>query len=392
VTETQRPPGSNISISNSKGFIYLIGDENTKGSIRFELNTVDEEVTLVKLTDGVFNETGFRASGATLLIDKQVSISSISLAIQINLTSVGRKFLTIVTEYDDAGSKFPQSQVVGPLETNFDIQPVFDTEIVSTSISTSTTVADSRLVTVLHLKTGATVPTETVVFKISEGLSLGGDVLFQLNLPASNFPVSSDVNVVLKGGFGFRKGQEVTYSFTSGQNFSLRGDSSNDVFLTVDTQTIDPIEVKTINGSAVSFVEDPGTLISVSGVDVWTDIDDGGLVWALAPAPDRFTLTDTDNGEITYQGLVDCGIRVGGTVHAAAMSGMDNIEIGVSINGAAPTPHTITRGLVTPTQADSVTIPAAVVQIEPDDTLKIQFRNISNASGITFFQAKLSVF
>lgn len=155
------------------------------------------------------------------------------------------------------------------------------------------------------------------------------------------------------------------------------------------------LELSPVNGNAVAFVNDNGgTSIAVSAVNVWTDISDVGigLIWALAPSLDNFSLTDSNTGEITYNGFIACGVRLGGSVEVGAMAGMIGVEIGVSINGAAPTDDTITKGFVTPVQLDSITISPAKVFINAGDESKLQIRNITNGTGFTIFQAKNVVF
>lgn len=162
--------------------------------------------------------------------------------------------------------------------------------------------------------------------------------------------------------------------------------------------SVDPtiwMELSPVNGNAVSFVTDiSGASITINIVNVWEDITDGGssLIWALAPSLNNFSLTNIDTGELTYDGLINCGVRLGGSIEVAAMSGMTGVEIGISINGADPTADTITQGFVTPVQLDSVTISPAKVFINSGDTLKLQIRNISDSSNFSIFQAKNVVF
>lgn len=390
-----RPSGVNVGVNNPGEIVYIKGNAFTDGSIRLNLKPGDTDITLEQRESGVFNPTGLRLSANTLFLDRQLSISSVGLFLQINALGPDRKFLATSIEYDDTGSDVAFTPIIGVLETDVSEQPIFNTEKTSKTFFEFSTIPVSELISVLHLKTGTTAATEPVNMLISTGTSPGGTIIFDFDFPASQFPANSDISIVLDSALGFVAGEDIVFGFISAADFSLLGNPALEPFLEIDRQLINSIDLSTINGNAVSFVNSAtGITLSVSGVDVWTDIDDGGvsLIWALATAPENFTITDTNNGEITYDGFIDCGIRVGGSCEVGAMAGMDGVEIGISLNGATPDDRTITTGFVTPTQLDSITIATAKITIEPGDTLKLQFRNISKTSGVTFFQAKQSVF
>lgn len=391
----QRPSGVNVGVFNPGEIVYIKGREDLDGSIRYILNPNDKDITLEQRKSGVWNPTALRLSGNTLFLDRQLALASAGFNLEIVALGPGRTFLANSVEFDDTGTFEPRSQLLDPLVTDEIIQGVFDTDIKDTVISGSTAISISRLISVVHLKTGSTAATSDVKIIMSTGLTTGGTIIIDFNFPASQFPANSDITLDLETVLGVLSGDEITFGFFSDEDFSLLGDSSDEIFFSIDSQLLDSIEISTVNGNAVAFVEDlSGVRVSVTTVNVWNDISDGGvdLIWALGPSLENFTLTDINTGEITYGGLVDAGLRLGGSVNIDAMAGMIAIEIGISINGAAPTEDTITRGFVTPTQLDSVTISPAKVALEIGDTLKLQFRNLTDSSDIIFYQAKNVVF
>ena len=62
---------------------------------------------------------------------------------------------------------------------------------------------------------------------------------YSINLPASQFPANSDVEVIFTPGIGIGTGDEITFGFFSEADFSLLGDSSEAMFISIDTQLVD---------------------------------------------------------------------------------------------------------------------------------------------------------
>ena len=139
-----------------------------------------------------------------------------------------------------------------------------------------------------------------------------------------------------------------------------------------------------------SVLNNAGVIVTISGVNVWTDIDDGAssLIWSQSLGAEKFTLTDTSNGEQTYNGTRSRNFKFGGSITIEGTGGTDTVEVGISINGSAPTDATITSGIITNTQRDSITIATAPIAMVTSDTCKIQVRNTTDASDVEIFQAR----
>lgn len=230
-------PPPNVSIRNSRGVSYILGDERTDGSIRLILKENDKDITLEQRKSGVQNPTGIRIAAGTLFLDHEASISSVGTSIQVNTTESDTKSLVVDIEFDDSGTVLlPRSPIVDDLVDNLVIQPDFSEDIISTQVSGSLTFATSRLLHTLNLKTGSVAATEDISFILSRGITPGGTVVFDLNIPASAFPANSDISIDMGVGLGFNAGAEVFFSFTSISNISLLGDISDLPFITIDTQ------------------------------------------------------------------------------------------------------------------------------------------------------------
>lgn len=140
---------------------------------------------------------------------------------------------------------------------------------------------------------------------------------------------------------------------------------------------------------ALPLVTSLGTLSLVE--DVWTDIDDGGidLTYSARPGNEKFTLTDLDNGEVTYNGVRSREYSVGGVLGFDGVS-TTFVDVGISLNGADPLEFTLVRISTTGTQRGSLTIPGIAFSLAPADTLKLMIR-LSESVDIDIVQAKLTV-
>ena len=250
---------SNVNIVNPLNILYTKGNESTDGSIRFILNSGDTEIELEKRKDGVWNPTGLRLSADTLFFNRGFSLSSIGTNLQTNLTEGGKKFLVLDTEFDDNGSQIPTTPILQVRVNNSAFSNTFDTEISGVSLSDPITITSSVLFHQIHLKTGSIAATEPVEFTITRGLTPGGIVVLKLNIATSEFPANSDITIDLTPGVGFEAGDEITLNFTSDQNISLLGNSSNEFFLTFDAQAISFEDVVSIPTGTDRFLIDNNT-------------------------------------------------------------------------------------------------------------------------------------
>lgn len=263
VTEVQRPSGVNVGVNNPGEIVYIKGNETTDGSIRFILNTGDDEVTFEERATGVWNPTGLRLASSTLFLDRILALSSVGITLQINALGSNRKFLVPCVEFDDTGSFRPQAQVIDALEEDVVIQGVFGTEIIGQIISGSTTFTNGPIITKLNLKTGSTAATDDVTLIMFQGLFPSGTKIFDINFPSSQFPANSDITIDLQFGVGFVQGDEVTFAFFSNEDFSLLGNSSDSIFLTVDVQINEFQTLITTPDGTDRFLVDNSSLLIV---------------------------------------------------------------------------------------------------------------------------------
>ena len=95
-----------------------------------------------------------------------------------------------------------------------------------------------------------------------------------------------------------------------------------------------------------------------------------------------------------YNGVRDRGYKTGGQVAVQGNSGTDNVEIGVSVNGADPDSRSIAAGVVTSSQRIALAVPTASLDLIGGGTnsLRLMIRNTTDANNFTVFQSVLSTF
>ncbi len=151
------------------------------------------------------------------------------------------------------------------------------------------------------------------------------------------------------------------------------------------TQSCDQGTANTMNSS--------GPTVALTQ-NVWTDISDSGvvLIYADANTPEKFEITDTDTGEMTYNGVRNRCYKVSGRVNIEGNASAVIVEVGISVNGATPESNTIVNSVISNVGRDSVALPATPIDLEPGDTIKPQIRNITDSTDVDVYQAKLSAF
>lgn len=391
---TQRPSGVNVGVFNPGEIVYVNGNEVTDGSIRLIVDDTAENVEFQLREAGVWNVTGIQIAASSVFLGWSLKLSGAGEWIQTFESVSGDQALIPHVNYTDAGTEVVHSPVLGAKVIKNILQPDDSEEVSGKVLSLSVLGIDTTLLSKAYFRTGSIGGTAPVSIALRDG-SASGQIFWQKQFPTSLFATPNiEITIELESLVETKAGETVFIEIASDEDISLKSNLAGFWWIASDFFPTSSIDISTINGNAVTFVDNmAGVLIPITAVDVWADIDDGGvgLIWDIAPGNENFTLTNSDNGEITYNGLVSCGIAASGSIEGASQAGKDGIEIGVSVNGADPTDVTRTRGLITSIQPDSVTIPTAKVLIEPGDTMKLQARNISDTSDIEIFQAKLSV-
>lgn len=395
MVNVNRPSGIDDTVFNPNEIVYVKGNESTDGSIRLVVDELLENVEFQFRSAGVWNVTGIQIAAASVFLGWSLKLSGVGEWLQTFEDVTGNNALIPHVFYTDAGTGTVHSPVLNAKLIKIIFQPDDSEEVTGTTLSIDVMGATNALLSKAYLRVGSIGATSPVMVTLRAGSSTGV-IFWQENFPASVFGTpNSEVDIELESLVETIIGDNIYVEMKSDNPISLKSNLAGVWWIATDFWPVAPIDLSTVNGYGTAFVESlGGTTIPVSAVNVWTDIDDGGidLIWQLAANPLNFTLTNSNNGEITYGGLIPAPLRLGGSSLIGGAAGFDGMQIGVSVNGNAPTPHTITRGLVTPVQLESITCYPAAIMVSPGDTVKLQFRNIDDGSSATIFEAKNGVF
>lgn len=218
-----------VSVDNPIAIVYIRGNETTDGSIRLLPDTsTSENVEFQLRTEGVWNDTGIQIAASTIFLGRDLEIQG--AGDWISTTDVQLDHLALIPhiEYDDEGTRdAAHIPILKPLVVDFPIQPIFDTEIITSShIDVQINPLD-LLAKDTKMKTGSVAATEPVTIEFSRPT---GVVFWKKNLPASQFAAGVDVAIELDGLVEAFAGEIIETRITSAATFSLLGDSSGEAY------------------------------------------------------------------------------------------------------------------------------------------------------------------
>ena len=138
-----------------------------------------------------------------------------------------------------------------------------------------------------------------------------------------------------------------------------------------------------------SFVVDANvTATTFSGNGVWTDIDFNALAVAGSNI-ERFSLTNTTTGELTYNGIEDFDGEVRFLAYCISTGGSVNFQCRIVKNGSVlPDTFVPTLDIGSDIKAFTVLVPVVLAQT---DTIRAQFLRVSGSSSLTASEASMSI-
>lgn len=216
------PVGEHTSVVNPTGYLYVYGDADTDGSIRFNMNTSGNITTIQRRDGGAWNATAFEAAADTFLVGKRVGIAS-----------AGRY---IITEDIDGESRFhANSEFDGQLtrhdaqitkihtyESKRVIQPDSGNLFTGTSFGYTYPASINTMAKYAYFHTGPTAATQPVRGRIWEGTGPSGLLGVETWFPASEFPANTEIRITFDGYYEFEAGVTYYVEWDSPANFSMR--------------------------------------------------------------------------------------------------------------------------------------------------------------------------
>lgn len=118
------------------------------------------------------------------------------------------------------------------------------------------------------------------------------------------------------------------------------------------------------------------TTINLAGAAAWRTItDDGSVITYGDGANEKWAITDTDTGQLTYSGFQSKGFIVAATITFERTSGADiEVEFAVADGGVIDTSSIVSA--VATNRLTTINIPLTIVDLGPADYCGLRVRNV----------------
>jgi len=250
MVDTSRPSIIDVTRQNNKQILYIIGDENTDGSIRFVFTDGDTVAHIEARANGVFNDTGFRISSSSLDVGLDLTISAAASFIETFNPSVAdehqRALIPHITFDDNGTATSPHTAVLKGLEPSVIFGPAVS-QVTSTSIGINFNTTHARIIKTLTHEVGTIGATAAVNHSIYVGTDNTGLKVKNTNLGINQ--VVADQPLLLQFNFdvGLRNTSPYFIELTSSAAFSLKTDSGGNPLLKFNEEELGTLNMVTEN-------------------------------------------------------------------------------------------------------------------------------------------------
>ncbi len=245
--EILRPSGVNVGVRNPGNTVYIIGDANTDGSIRFMFTQGDPTAHLESRANGVWNDTGLRLASSSMLLGRDMLVSSIGGFLEtVNPSEIVDHLKAIIPhiEFNPGGTTGAAHMPILDARETFDVFPGPATgQIVGTSIGQIFSVDPTRVLhSATHL-TGSVAPSEPVNVSYYKGTDNTGFLLNRFMLAPSEMVADQPFTIIYDSDFGFEKIEDIFFEFVSGNTISLATNAGGDVITSQDGHVLAELDI-----------------------------------------------------------------------------------------------------------------------------------------------------
>lgn len=245
--EILRPSGVNVGVNNPGITVYIKGNANTDGSIRFMFTEGDPTAHIESRAAGVWNDTGLRFSSSSVLLGHDMLVSSIGGFIEtVNPSEIVRHIKSVIPHIESNinGTKEAAHMPILDVRETFDVFPgPVISEIVATSIGQVFSASPTR---VLHSAThlaGSVGASAQVTVSYFKGTDNTGDLLNRFTLPASAMVAGLPFTTIYDSDFGFENIENIFFEFVSANTISLATNVSGDVITSQDGHVLSELDI-----------------------------------------------------------------------------------------------------------------------------------------------------
>ena len=235
------------SEANQEGYIYIVGDEFTDGSIRLILTPGETIGHIEKRTNGVWNDDSLRTASSSLELGRDLIISATAGFISTDNPSetVGhQRTLLPHIEFDSQlGTVTPAHYPTLDSRKTFIVYDGPATGQKSGTLIGQIVVVAQRTViqTSIH-QVGSIGATDLIDVSLYKGTDNTGLLISRQNLPASAMPTDGTLNIVYDEDIAFDQGENIYHEWTSAAPISLKTNAAGDVLTTHLGNELDEVD------------------------------------------------------------------------------------------------------------------------------------------------------
>lgn len=218
--------GGHVNEFNDENIVYIRGDADTEGSIRFVVDNAKQISKIEKRRQGIWQPSSMRTGPNSVFVGERVALGAAGHHLVTEDTDGHSHFH--VHSIFDGETTTGDSTIINAFffEARVIFQPDDSGEFTGLSISKVDAVTAHTLSKKFYFKTGATAATEAVRIQTWEGTDDTGAIIFDQTYPFSDFPANTEISLDMDGYVEFDAGTNVFTTISSPAAFSLKTDAA----------------------------------------------------------------------------------------------------------------------------------------------------------------------
>ncbi len=216
-------PPIDVTQFNDDGFLYIKGDADTDGSIRFSEDASKKIGIIEKRINGVWNLSSFKAGGKSFNIGERVAVAAGGHHLITEDSATDSFHFHAHLDFDGELSetdakilnayKFTQREIFQPDNSGSITTTAFEFILPSTR---------HTLTRIGYFQTSTLAASQPIRIRVWEGNDDTGILNFDQTYPTSLFPASSEIILDFDGYLEFDKGINYFFRLESDENFSIK--------------------------------------------------------------------------------------------------------------------------------------------------------------------------
>ena len=216
-----------VTSYNFEDYIYIRGDENTDGSIRFIADSKSKLVAEKRINE-IWKKTSIKTGGNSVYIGDDVKLSAFGCHLINNAASCNYKQVFAHSDFDDTGTINIVVDKIEAKQIRVVSQSDESGEFIGKTFGYIVTSTSDLVLSKVYLKTGTVAATENINIEVYKGTDDTGILFYEDTLNSTEFPANTEIEINVDDLLGYEEGQPVYAVFSSDADFSLKTNSSID--------------------------------------------------------------------------------------------------------------------------------------------------------------------